>query len=249
MRSRSSSQAVRRIAAILASAGGRGDVDRSPRRLTSTGVGPHIESVTRTTSLPAIEHSLDLADSPPRIWRVLTDPASLAEWFCDETTFLAEPGADGTFARDGRGHTSFRVERVEPPRHLAWRWASEPGIAIDDGPATLVEWWLVPADDGGTRLTIRESGFLDAAARRPARPRLGRGDAGPLVLPRDRLGRRLRDRNHLDRSGPLRRIPEQRDADRGRPRAQEQAHGHADDPELHEACSSRMARPTRARRS
>ena len=122
--------------------------------------------MTRTTSLPAIEHSLDLADSPPRVWRVLTDPDALGEWFCDGATFLAEPGADGTFGWKGRGHTAFRVERVEPPRHLAWRWASDPGIPLDDGPATLVEWWLVPIEDGGTRVTIRESGFLEASVRR-----------------------------------------------------------------------------------
>lgn len=122
--------------------------------------------VTRTTSVAAIERDLDLAAPPSRVWRVLTDPVALGHWFCDEAAFSAEPGADGTFAWHGRGHTAFRVERVEPPRHLAWRWACDPGVPLDDGPATLVEWWLVPAEDGGTRLTIRESGFLERDQRR-----------------------------------------------------------------------------------
>jgi uncharacterized protein YndB with AHSA1/START domain len=121
--------------------------------------------VTGSTVL-AIEQTLDVAATPPRVWRVLTNAAALGEWFCDDATFLAEPGADGSFAWDGRPHTSFRVERVEPPRHLAWRWATDPGVPLDEGPTTLVEWWLVPAEDGGTRVTVRESGFLVADQRR-----------------------------------------------------------------------------------
>jgi len=48
---------------------------------------------------------------------------------------------------------------VEPGRRIAWRGATEPNRAVDDGPTTLVEWDVEPTAHGGTILHLRESGF------------------------------------------------------------------------------------------
>ena len=51
-----------------------------------------------------------------------------------------------------------RVERVEPPRVFAYRWASRTEVEPEEGTSTLVEFFLEP-DARGTRLRVVESGF------------------------------------------------------------------------------------------
>jgi uncharacterized protein YndB with AHSA1/START domain len=53
------------------------------------------------------------------------------------------------------------VERIEPERYFAYRWhpyAIDPKVDYSSEPTTLVEFRLEDAD-GGTVLTIAESGF------------------------------------------------------------------------------------------
>jgi uncharacterized protein YndB with AHSA1/START domain len=52
-----------------------------------------------------------------------------------------------------------RIEKVDPPHYLAYRWASGyPGELATDTNSTLVEFTLTPAA-GGTTLMVSESGF------------------------------------------------------------------------------------------
>ena len=52
------------------------------------------------------------------------------------------------------------VERVDPPRVFAYRWARPVGAEVKPDNSTLVEFTLVP-DGKGTRLRVVESGFRD----------------------------------------------------------------------------------------
>lgn len=52
-----------------------------------------------------------------------------------------------------------RVEQVDPPRLVAYRWNSAfPGEALREGNSTVVEFTLTP-EAGGTRLRVVERGF------------------------------------------------------------------------------------------
>jgi hypothetical protein len=62
----------------------------------------------------------------------------------------------GCTSTDGRGD----AVQVEPPREFAFRRARHPGVAVEDGEPTLVEFSLSPVD-GGTLLRLVESGFRD----------------------------------------------------------------------------------------
>jgi uncharacterized protein YndB with AHSA1/START domain len=113
-----------------------------------------------TVSLPAIEHTLELAAPPERVWRAITDPDELSRWFPQRAEWDLRPGGRGVFFWEGHGDFPIRVEAVEPTRYLAWRW----GLEVETDPdasesPTLVEWWLEPRGDGGTTLRLRESGF------------------------------------------------------------------------------------------
>lgn len=114
----------------------------------------------------AIERTLELSAEPARVWSALTETAELIKWFPAEAEFDLRPGGEGWFAWPEHGRFALRVETVEPPLRLAWRWARDRDVAIDDGRSTLVEWTLEPREDGGTRLSLRESGFARDEDRR-----------------------------------------------------------------------------------
>jgi uncharacterized protein YndB with AHSA1/START domain len=116
---------------------------------------------TMTTTDATVERTLDLQAPPERVWAALTEPAEIGGWFGSSAEFKPEPGASGWFDFGANGKVAYRVEAVEPGRHLAWRWAGELGAALDDESSTLVEWWLEPSAAVGTRLRMRESGFRD----------------------------------------------------------------------------------------
>ena len=113
-----------------------------------------------------IERTLELRASLDVVWRALTDPAELSRWFGEEAQLDLRPGGEGWFGWPEHGRFAARVELVEPLNRLTWRWARDRDTAVDDGPSTLVEWTLEPRPDGGTLLSLRESGFEDDASFR-----------------------------------------------------------------------------------
>lgn len=100
------------------------------------------------------------------MWGAITAPEELVRWFPQRAEWDLRPGGDGVFFWEGHGKFPIRVDAVDPPRYLAWRW----GLEVDEDPnvaesATLVEWWLEGRSDGGTTLRLRESGFRLATHR------------------------------------------------------------------------------------
>jgi uncharacterized protein YndB with AHSA1/START domain len=104
-----------------------------------------------SAALPAIERTLELGAPPDRVWRAISDPAELARWFPQRATWDLRPGGRGRFFWAGHGNFEIRVEAVDPPRYLAWRWGEGSVPTLDDpAQTTLVEWWVEPAPAGGT---------------------------------------------------------------------------------------------------
>ncbi|MEE1768769.1 SRPBCC domain-containing protein [Streptomyces sp. JV185] len=98
-----------------------------------------------------------------RVWSLVAEPGF---WVADKASL------PGTVAREGEellaknpeyGDFPVRVEKVEPPTYLAYRWASAfPGEELREDNSTLVEFTLTPEDDK-TRLRVVESGFAALA--------------------------------------------------------------------------------------
>lgn len=119
-----------------------------------------------TATIPAIERTLELSAPPERVWRAISDPEELGRWFPQRAAWDLRPGGIGVFTWDGYGDFPIRVEAVDPPNYLAWRWGLEAEADPDSSEsATLVEWWLSPTSAGGTSLRIRESGFRTESHR------------------------------------------------------------------------------------
>lgn len=106
-----------------------------------------------------VEKTLVLTAAPERVWRALTEPAELGRWFPDETDLEPRAGSSGSFDWGEHGRYAVRIEEIVPPTRLVWSWSRDPGVALDDGPRTRVEWTLEARADGGTTLRLRESGF------------------------------------------------------------------------------------------
>ena len=92
------------------------------------------------------------------VWRVLTEPDQITQWFSKEAELEGRTGGSGRL-RFQSGETYYlHVERFEPPHRLAYRWLHEQGITPRPENSMLVEFTL-QAEDGHTRLHLVESGF------------------------------------------------------------------------------------------
>lgn len=106
-----------------------------------------------------IEREILIAAAPERVWPLVAEPGFWAT--DDETTrgAVATEGQSLVVRHSEHGDFPMRVEKVDPPNYLAYRWVSAfPGEELREDNSTLVEFTLTPEGDG-TRLRVVESGF------------------------------------------------------------------------------------------
>jgi uncharacterized protein YndB with AHSA1/START domain len=113
-----------------------------------------------------------------RVWSLVAEPAF---WVADKASL------PGTVAKEGEsmvaknaeyGDFPVRVEKVEPPTYLAYRWASAfPGEELREDNSTLVEFTLTP-EGNQTRLRVVESGFAALAGSEELRRQAVKDNTG-----------------------------------------------------------------------
>lgn len=131
-----------------------------------------------------IESETLIAAPLERVWSLVAQPGF---WVADKASL------PGTVAREGESmvaknphHGDFpvRVEKVEPPTYLAYRWASSfPGEELRAENSTLVEFTLTLEGDQ-TRLRVVESGSAALAGSPEHRRQAVQDNSGgwPLEL-------------------------------------------------------------------
>jgi uncharacterized protein YndB with AHSA1/START domain len=112
-----------------------------------------------------IEKKVELRAPRSRVWRAIANAKEFGTWFKVnlEGTFAEGATTRGKITHPGYEHVTMEmmVERIEPERYFSYRWhpyAIDPKVDYSAEPTTLVEFMLEEAD-GGTVLTIVESGF------------------------------------------------------------------------------------------
>jgi uncharacterized protein YndB with AHSA1/START domain len=106
-----------------------------------------------------IEREIVIEAPPERVWAVLTEPQHVGVWFAESVEGDLRAGGSSVLSWAEHGSFNVVVEKSEPPRYFAYRWAARsPGADPVEGNSTLVEFHLVPEADG-TRLQVVESGF------------------------------------------------------------------------------------------
>ena len=113
-----------------------------------------------------IEKSVELKAPVGRVWKALTDYREFGAWFKVnlEGPFVVGEEAKGPITHPGYEHVTMRVtvKAIEPERYFAFTWlpyAIDPAVDYSGETPTLVEFTLEPTAAGGTKLTVRESGF------------------------------------------------------------------------------------------
>jgi uncharacterized protein YndB with AHSA1/START domain len=119
-----------------------------------------------TESTNRIERQIVLKALRARVWRALVDPKQFGAWFGVKMTgplMAAGQHLSGNITYPGFGHLVMEIwiEKVEPERHLSWRWhpaAIEASVDYSAEPTTLVEFFLEETT-GGTLFRVVETGF------------------------------------------------------------------------------------------
>lgn len=108
----------------------------------------------------------------PRVWRALTDAEEFGSWFGVKLEGRFVPGeqARGRITSPGHEHVTMEVgiEHMKAEESFSFRWhpyAVDPKVDYSNEPTALVEFRLLSVD-GGTLLTVAESGFVQLPARR-----------------------------------------------------------------------------------
>lgn len=106
-----------------------------------------------------ITREILIAAAPELVWPLVAEPGF---WATDDEQARGRRATAGEslVARHSQhGDFPVRVEKVDPPHYVAYRWVSAfPGEPLRENNTTLVEFTLT-AEDGGTRLRVVESGF------------------------------------------------------------------------------------------
>jgi uncharacterized protein YndB with AHSA1/START domain len=76
---------------------------------------------------PAVRFERHLPHPIERVWRAITDPAELADWFPSQVTGELRPGGVLRFSFPGHDlpDTEGEITELEPPRRLAFWWGTE----------------------------------------------------------------------------------------------------------------------------
>ena len=138
------------------------------------------------TSTDRIEKSVVLRAPRERVWRAISDSKQFGSWFGVEfdEPFVAGKSIVGKMVTTSvdaevakrqesyKGHRfEFEVDRVEPMRLFSFRWhpfAMDSSVDYSNETPTLVAFVLEEVQ-GGTRLTVTESGFDQIPIERRAK--------------------------------------------------------------------------------
>jgi uncharacterized protein YndB with AHSA1/START domain len=105
----------------------------------------------------AVERSIWIAVPCERVWRAITDPAQLEQWYaagCPWDIPALAVGAKVRFHNSASEVLQATIAARVPPRRFALRWEPEPAYPQ----AVPVTTFLLDEEEGGTRVTVAETG-------------------------------------------------------------------------------------------
>jgi uncharacterized protein YndB with AHSA1/START domain len=98
-------------------------------------------------------------DAPVEVvWRTITEPDQITQWFADRVELDLKPGGRGFMGFGDQGGPVV-VETVDPPTRFSFRWNHPDTEEPAPHNSMLVEFILVPIGGERTRLKVAESGI------------------------------------------------------------------------------------------
>jgi uncharacterized protein YndB with AHSA1/START domain len=104
-----------------------------------------------------IEREITIEAPVDVVWRTVTEPGQMSQWFADRVDLVIEPGAHGYLGFGDQGGPVV-VETVEPPVRFSFRWNHPRDEEPAAGNSMLVEFTLTSEGPERTRLRVTESG-------------------------------------------------------------------------------------------
>ncbi|CAN5374762.1 SRPBCC family protein [soil metagenome] len=108
-----------------------------------------------------VSRTIFIAAPIEKVWAAITEAEHIAKWFPEHATLSpVEVGTTGIFGWADYGDFPVRIEELDPPHTIAYRWGNSSATAstLESGESTVFRFTLEPAD-AGTQLTVIESGF------------------------------------------------------------------------------------------
>jgi len=135
----------------------------------------------------AIEREILIHATIDHVWSLVSRTGF---WIGDDLHFDVEASEGETVVIDTPAYGRFplRVERLEPPRHAAYRASGSPDEDPTEANSTLVEFTLIERD-GGVVVRLRESGFVNLPGTEASRDAQRDDNIGGWVTQLERLRR------------------------------------------------------------
>jgi uncharacterized protein YndB with AHSA1/START domain len=120
-----------------------------------------------------------LIDAPVEVvWRTITEPDQISQWFADRVELEVKPGGQGFLGFGEENGGPIVVQTVDRPTRFSFRWNHPDGEEPVAGNSLLVEFILLPHGSDRTQLRVVESGvdllaWPDSERRRYAEEHLG----------------------------------------------------------------------------
>lgn len=110
-----------------------------------------------------VRRTIHIAASAEKVWRAVTEPEHISRWFGHTVLLGTGVGAHGTVAWPNEDAIPIRVEAMDRPRMISYRWCNDEASEalpreLDTERSTVFTFTLEPQGDG-TRLTVVETGF------------------------------------------------------------------------------------------
>ncbi|WP_199547841.1 SRPBCC family protein [Streptomyces sp. N35] len=120
-----------------------------------------------------IEREIRIDAAPDVVYKVISAPEHLREWWPDEAELTPAAGATGVITFGAKGAPDAKavpltVLEADPPRRFSFRWAYGEGESAAPSNSFLVTFDLIPSG-AGTLLRFCETGFTEKFSDRDER--------------------------------------------------------------------------------
>lgn len=114
-----------------------------------------------------VRRTISIAATPDAVWRVITEPALISQWFGEAAFDGSAVGSTGTLTWDDYGSVPVRIEAIDAPHSITYRWSPDNWsgtlpTAVDEHRSTVFT-FTIEARDAVTQLTVVETGFETAS--------------------------------------------------------------------------------------
>lgn len=111
----------------------------------------------------SVRRTITIAAPIESVWAAVTEAQHISKWFGEAALNGSGVGALGTLSWDDYGTIPIRVEAMDAPTLVSYRWGNDDASGvladqIDDDHSTVFTFTLEPIETG-TRLTVVETGF------------------------------------------------------------------------------------------